>query len=237
MSIHLNRQIERIKKLILKISAIVEESFEKSIRALESGDIALAEQVIRNDREIDMKEVELEEECLATLALYQPVAHDLRYIVATLQINRDLERIGDMAVNIAEQTVALKREPRIDIEEFGLLDMARKARRMLQESLDALVDLDLQLAQSVCRMDDEVDEINRNMYVKAERRLRTEPMQFPLYFRLLVVAKQIERVADHAVNIAEDVIYLVKGEIVRHTADVADSEQSRQGNAPLADEK
>lgn len=237
MSVHLNRQIEKLKKSILALGAMVEEAFNKAIRALESRDINLAEYVIQHDRDIDQKEVEFEEDCLATLALYQPVAHDLRFIVAVLQINRDLERVGDMAANIAEQTVALKREPMVDIEEMGLLDMAHRAQRMLQQSLDALVDLNVAQAEKVCQLDDEVDQINREIYVKAERRLRAEPTHFPLYFRILVAAKQIERVADHAVNIAEDVIYLVKGAIVRHAGAAPGPEPSQPGAAKRLNER
>ncbi len=216
MPILLIQHIDSLKKLIVGEGVMVEEALEKAIAAIETRDLQLAEQVIVGDREIDLKEIDVEEECLVTLAMHQPVAHDLRFIVAVLKINRDLERIGDLAVNIAERAAALTAVPPSQPGWMGLPEMARKAQAMLKQSLDAFVDLDTQLAQKIIRTDDEVDDIHRNIYTQAEQRIQQEPEKFPHLILLLSVARQLERVADHAVNIAEDVIYLTQGNIVRH---------------------
>jgi phosphate transport system protein len=163
-----------------------------------------------------MMEVDVEEECLHTLALHNPVAQDLRFTVAILKINNDLERIGDLAVNIAEQAIALSDQPRVDFTPFGVYDMGPLAQTMVKQSLDALVAVDTQLAEQVCRADDEVDEIHRQLYDKVAQRISQDADQFPQLLRMLVVARNLERMADHATNIAEDVLYMAKGEIVRH---------------------
>ena len=216
MPMHLPRQIDKLKKMILELGAMVEEAVHRATSAVERRDAALASRVIASDREIDLKEIDVEEECLATLALHQPVASDLRFVVAVLKINRDLERIGDLAAAIAEQAVALAGVPSIDIGQFRLSEMAHRTQTMLKQSLDALVHLDAGLAQTVRQTDDDVDVIYRGMYAKVEDRMRADPDQIDALIRVLSVARQIERLADHAVNIAKDVIYLVSGQIVRH---------------------
>lgn len=217
MSILLIQHIDRLKKLLLEVGTMVEAALQKAMRAIESRDVLTAQEVIGADRQIDLKEIDVEEECLTTLAIHQPVAHDLRFIVAVLKINRDLERIGDLAVNIAEQAIGLEGQLPIDLDQFGIPEMARQAQAMLKQSLDAFVELDTDLAQQVRQADDEVDQIHRNMYAKAVAIMRNSPDQIDQIIRLLNTARQLERVADHAANIAEDVIYLTKGQIVRHS--------------------
>jgi phosphate transport system protein len=218
MTIHLQREIERLKKHILRLSAVVEESVQRAMKSLEERDSYLAQLVMESDFEIDKMEVEIEEECLKILALYQPVAVDLRFIIAVLKINNDLERIGDLAVNIAERAVFLATRERINIP-FDFSGMARKAKSMLKRSLDALMKMDAVLARGVCASDDEVDAMNREMYLQVQDGIRNQPEHLESLIHLLSASRHLERIADHATNIAEDVLYMIKGEIVRHRAE------------------
>ena len=158
MSLHLQREMEDLKKQLLSLCALVEEQVEMAVRALVDHDAELAAAVDRRDAEIDHREVEVEEECLKALALYQPVAIDLRFVVAALKMNNDLERIGDLAVNIARKAKTLARHGSVEIP-FDLCGMWEKSRLMLRDSIDALVNRDASLAHSVCARDDEVDRI------------------------------------------------------------------------------
>jgi len=212
---HLLREIEKLKKQILAIGAVVEESLHKAVRALQVRDERLAKRVIESDIEIDRMEVDMEEDCLKVLALHQPVASDLRLIVAILKINNDLERIGDLAVNIAERAVFLSTQKPVDAPlDFAV--MVEKTEEMLRKSLDALVDGDATLAHKVCLADDEVDAINREMHAQIQEGIRLHPDQIESLIHLLSASRHLERVADHATNIAEDVIYMIEGHIVRH---------------------
>ncbi len=218
MSEHLHKALEDLKRQILSLSALVEESVRKAVRALEDRDERLAEEVIEADPEIDIAEVDLEEECLKILALYQPVAIDLRFIVAAFKINNDLERIGDLAVNVAERAQYLATHEPVETA-FDFAGMAEKARDMVKTSLDALVNLDAGLAREVCAADDEVDAMNRRMYLQVQDGIRRQPERLEALIHLLSVSRHLERIADHATNIAQDVIYMVEGEIVRHYAE------------------
>jgi len=215
MSIHMQREIEKLNKMLFALSAQVEESVRKSVRAVERRDAALAREVIHNDAVVDETEVEVEEECLKILALYQPVAVDLRLVVAILKINNDLERIGDLAVNIAERAEFLAQHEKVDIP-FDFAGMNEKAQAMLKKSLDALVRMDGVLAREVCASDDEVDAINRQMYDQVKQGIREHPESMDSLVHLLGVSRHLERIADHATNIAEDVLYMLEGEIARH---------------------
>jgi phosphate transport system protein len=213
--LHYVREVERLRALLLSLSAAVEENLRKAVDSVMQRDQTLATQVIDKDREIDLLEVDVEEECLKILALHQPVANDLRFIVAALKINNDLERIGDLAVNIAERTIFLSTLS-MPQTSFDFPGMAEKAQAMVQNSLDAMLNQDLELAESVRASDDEVDEINRAMYEQIKEGIRKEPDRINALIHLLSISRHLERMADHATNIAEDVIYMIKGEIVRH---------------------
>lgn len=215
MSIHLLNEIERLKKMILALSAKVEESVQRAVRAIDQRDARLGQRVVDSDYEIDSMEVEVEEECLKILALHQPVAIDLRLIIAVLKINSDLERIGDLAVNIAERAVFLATQERSPVW-FNFASMAEKAQQMLRRSLDALVNLDPEMAREVCVADDEVDAMNREAYLIVQRGIQRHPDRLEALIHLLSVSRHLERIADHATNIAEDVIYMTEGQIVRH---------------------
>jgi len=216
MPTHLHREIERLKQQILALSAVVEENVQRSVHALVERDTALAAEAIRlDDDEVDTAEVDVEEECLKILALYQPVASDLRFIIAVLKINGDLERIGDMAVNIAERANFLSGACPVDVP-IDIRTMCERAQSMLKRSLDALVNLDSALAREVCAGDDEVDELNRRNYAAIQEGMRANPDDIECLMHYLAVSRHLERIGDHATNIAEDVIYMVEGEIARH---------------------
>lgn len=215
MSIHFRRQTEKLKKMVLTLGGMVEQALRDAISALDQRDSDIATRVINGDRQIDSTEVEIEEECLATLALHQPVAFDLRYIVAILKMCNDLERIGDLAVNIAEQARFLCSEEEISQVPFDLTAMASRAQLMLKNALDALVNVDTTLAQSVRTADHQVDAIYRETFELVEIAMRENPHQLTQMIHYLQIARQLERLADHAVNIAEDVLYLSNGEFFK----------------------
>ena len=215
MSVHLQRAIDQLKKDLLSLCALVEEQVQTAVCALLETDEEMAREVEKRDLEIDQREVEVEEECLKTLALHQPVAADLRFLVAALKINNDLERIGDLAVNIARKAITFANLAPMEIP-FNLAGMWEKTHAMLRDSLDALVNLDVPLANEVCVRDDEVDHLKRSIRLKAEEMIRKDPARCSSLLTLVAVSRNLERIADHATNIAEDVIYMVEGRIIRH---------------------
>jgi phosphate transport system protein len=212
---HLERELENLKRSILSLGAKVEERLRTAIKAIETRDGNLANQVITSDHEIDEMEVDIEEECLKVLALHQPVAIDLRFIVSVIKINNELERICDLAVNIAERAAFLATQRKLDIL-FDFPGMAEKAQSMVKKSLDALVTLDSRLAWEVCASDDEVDVMNRDMFIQIQNSIRNHTNRLECLIHLLSASRHLERVADHATNIAQDVVYMIEGEIVRH---------------------
>jgi phosphate transport system protein len=215
MSHVLEMEIEGLKRGLVAVAGIVEESLLLAARALQRRDMVLARQVIDKDSKIDRLEVQLEEECLKVLALHQPVAQDLRMIVAILKINNDLERIGDLASNIAERAETLaQHDPIAPICDFET--MVERTRQMLKQSLDALCTLDVSLAREVRAMDNLVDDMNRLTYTNARERARQFPDQIEPLMCYLSVSRNLERIADLATNISEDVVYLIDGKIVRH---------------------
>jgi phosphate transport system protein len=215
MPVHMQREIDRLKKKILTLGALVEGSVQQAIKALHERDNTLADRVIEADIEIDQMEVETEEECLKILALYQPVAVDLRFVIAVLKINNDLERIADQAVNIAERVRYLSKSAPIPIPSY-LYSMSENAQKMLENSILALVNLNADLAYEVIHSDEKVDSAHAQMYQYIQKGIRGNLDAMDGYINLLSISRQIERVADQATNIAEDVIYLARGEIVRH---------------------
>jgi phosphate transport system protein len=214
---HFSRELEKIKKQILSLGAKVEEQVRMATQAVEAHDAELAKQIIRSDFEIDEMEVEIEEECLKILALHQPVAVDLRFLIAVIKINNDLERIGDQAVNIAERVDVIAKR---DLSEFffDYTAMGEKVQDMLKMSLDALVNMDYDTAYSVVMRDDEVDQIKVDAYDRIKQAMSKHPDKIGYLINLLLISRHLERLADHATNIAEEVIYLIEGEIVRHAA-------------------
>jgi phosphate transport system protein len=215
MSHQLQHEIEKIKKSILTLGAVVEERVAKAVLSIENGDADLARGVIDGDPEIDRMEVDLEEDCLKILALHQPVAIDLRFIVSVIKINGELERIGDLAVSISERSLFLASQKPTDIP-FDFGGMSEKVKRMLKNSLDALVNMDAPLATRVIDADDAIDSANRAMYQTVRQAIRKHPERVECLLHLWSVSRHLERIADHTTNIAEDVIYMIQGTIVRH---------------------
>lgn len=215
MNAHLQKEVAKLKTKILALTEVVENAVNKSVAAIGARDAKLAQEVIDGDANIDHAEVDIEEDCLKILALYQPVATDLRFVVAVLKINSDIERVGDLAVNLAERALFLCGREQIGIP-FDFADMCTKALAMLRQSLDALLKMDADMAHKVRASDDEVDDINRQMYRKVGEAVRKTPEHVDILLCYLSASRHLERIADYATNIAEDVVYLIEGQIVRH---------------------
>ncbi len=217
MSVHLEISIQKIKNSLLSLAAIVESQVRDSIDAFTSFNEDLAKKVIEKDDLIDQTEIDIEESCLQCLALYQPVAFDLRFVVSVLKINNDLERIGDLSVNIAERALSLGRTslPKHNIDYFL---MSQKVIDMLKQSIDSFIAGNSELARKICLADKEVDEIHQKNYSIVESIISSNngDSQAISIMQLMSISRYIERIADLATNIAEDVIYIVEGKIQRH---------------------
>jgi phosphate transport system protein len=216
MSKILEREMRRLEQEILRLSAVVEENVLLAMQALERRDAAQAGSVLKKDKDVDRIEVQLEEECLKILALHQPVANDLRAIVSCLKINNDLERVGDLAVTIARRAEKLCELPDVPLP-ANLTEMGAGALRIFGQSIDCFVKQDRKLAETVCRDDETVDEMHRVIQDAIKDMIREQPEVLEQALHLLRVARALERIGDHATNIAEDVIYMLEGNIVRHS--------------------
>ncbi len=216
MKIHLQREIEQLKKRLFHLSALVEQSLKLALRAVETSDSDLAAEVRDRDREIDRLEVSVEEECLKTLALHQPVAVDLRFLIAVLKMNNDLERIGDLAVNIASGRGCMGADSMPPTFTEGLHSMGEKAQSMLRMAMESLMAMDTAKAREVLASDDAVDAQYRELMTFLRGELGRRPEDSDKLVCWLLVCKNLERVADQATNIAEDTIYTVEGAIIRH---------------------
>jgi phosphate transport system protein len=215
MAIHLQRDLDNLQRDLLSLAGLVEESIHKAIRALHERDADKAREVIANDSQIDNEENHIDEECLKILALHQPVAIDLRRIVSAMMINTDLERMGDLAEEIAERAVHLSRPPLLPIPP-DLQKMTDLTTMMVRQSLDSFVNLHTTEANAVLRMDDEVDRFNDVIIKELVQAMKSSPDLVEAGLSMFSVVRHLERIADHATNIAEDVVYLVEGEIIRH---------------------
>ena len=214
MSRHLERDLERLQKRIVGFAGIVEESIFKAVQAMQDYDVDQAKEVIDGDEAIDRGENEIAEECLKLLALHQPVATDLRRIATTFMITTDLERMGDLARHIAEAAVTLSGS-KFPIP-TKLTQMTDITTSLVRQSLDSFVNLDSSLARKVVRMDDEVDRYNDEIIAEMIVEMKKSPDAVEPGLTIFTATRHLERIADHATNIAEDVIYLVEGEIVKH---------------------
>ncbi len=213
MTMHIRKAMDDLQKMFLELATIVEESVPRAIKAIQKRDKVLADIIRKEDNKIDKLEVELEEECLKIMALYQPVAVDLRVLVAVLKINNDMERIADLASNIAKAGSAISPEFKIP---FDYVSMSSKVEDMLRLSLNAIVELDPFQARKVCSLDDEVDTLKDNVLsLISEELSKTNSNINDLLFSLNI-ARHLERIADLATNIAEEVVYIAEGKIIRH---------------------
>ena len=210
------RDLDGLMCQILQLAARVEEVICKAIRALRDQCPELAEEVIRDDDAIDRFEVRIEEDCLRILALHQPVAIDLRRVATVLKINNDLERMADLAVNIAERAACLAREARQTPIPASLEPMTALTIQMVRGSLDAFVNSDAQAARLVCAQDEQVDAYNRQIIEDIKRLMQRRPESLDAGLHLFSACRHLERIADHATNIAEDVVFLKEGDIIRH---------------------
>jgi phosphate transport system protein len=215
MSKHLERDLETLQRNILGMGAAVEEAVYKAIRALQERDVDMARDVVAGDNAIDEAENRVEEECLKILALHQPVAIDLRRVAAVLAINVDLERMADLAVDIAERAEVLAAPPFIPVPE-RLQRMTDLTIAMVRQCLDAFVHLDVPEARKVIRLDDEIDRLNADIIAELVATMRESTDYIEPGLSLFSAVRHLERIADHATNVAEDVVYLVEGEIVHH---------------------
>lgn len=215
MSKHLERDLTNLQRDLMTLASSVEEAIHKAIRSLETRDEDLAQEVIDGDRQIDEDENHVEEECLKMLALHQPVAVDLRRITAALKINAELERMADLAEDIAERAIHLADLPPIPMP-AKLQLMTDLTTSMVRQSLDAFVNLDVRLARTVCRLDDEVDRYNNEIIDGLIRAMKANSEMVEAGISMFSAIRHLERIADHATNIAEDVVYLAQGEIIRH---------------------
>lgn len=216
MKVHFQREIDKLKQQILEMSADVEKSVADAVRAVETRDAVLAMAVVQHETQTNAREVDVEEECLKILALHQPVAADLRYLIAVLKINQDLERIGDLAAHIAQSALLLFEMHPVDTP-IQLGEMADKSQHMLKKVLDAFVNVDVTAAREIRRADPELDALNRAIATRLKAEITRSPAMVEPLLKLMHIARHLERIGDHATNIAEDLIYLIEGKIVRHT--------------------
>ncbi|MBW2018148.1 MAG: phosphate signaling complex protein PhoU [Deltaproteobacteria bacterium] len=216
MSVRLQKELEKIKRQILSLGALVEERVRLATKAIETKDENLAEEIRRRDYEIDELEMEVEEACLKILALHQPVAVDLRFLVAVIKINNELERIGDEAVNVAKRVRSIARGEGVNISRDYYSLMAEKTTTMLKGSLDALVNQDRKLAVKIMKLDNQVDSIHSRNYDDLKEVIRKNPGRVDDLINFLTISRHLERIADHATNICQEVIFMIEGEIVRH---------------------
>jgi phosphate transport system protein len=215
MAKHLQRDLDNLQRDLLALAGLVEEAIYKAIRALQDRDVRLARDVIAGDNQIDREENHIDEECLKMLALHQPVAIDLRRIASALMISTDLERMADLAEEIAERALHLARPPLFPVP-ARLQRLADLTTVMVRQALDSFVNLSVKQANAVMRMDDEADRYNAELITEVEEVMRRSPELISAGLSMFSVVRHLERIADHATNIAEDVVYLVEGEIVRH---------------------
>ena len=216
MARHFHEELEALKQTLLAMGGLVEDQIRRVMRALLERDDVMAREVIERDRQVNTYDVEVDEQCVSLLALHQPAAGDLRFITTAMKIVTDLERIGDQAVNIAQRVLELNREPQLK-PYIDLPRMAEKAQRMVKESLDAFVARDTALARQVCGEDAEVDALKEQIFRELLTFMMEDPRTIPRAIRVILISRFMERVADHATNIAEMVVYLVEGKMVRHT--------------------
>ncbi len=216
MERHFEEEFDRIKSKILMMGSLVEDQIRNALTALVERDEALARQVIENDHKVNTFDVEIDEMALDALVRYQPVARDLRFVTTAMKISTELERMSDLAENICERAIELNEEPQLK-PYIDIPHMAERARIMVKESLDAFVKMDSALARKVIHDDDFVDNLTEQLFRELLSFMIENPKTINRAIRLSFISKYIERIADHATNVAELVVYMVEGKIIRHT--------------------
>ncbi len=219
MERHFDLELNALKERILRMGALVEEQIANAVKALTERDSSLAREVIANDHQVNGLDVEIDEECLKLIALHQPMARDLRFITTAMKASTELERMSDLAENISERAIELIEEPELkSVKAYAdIQQMARSTQQMVRESLDAFVNGNGDLARKVCREDDQVDQLNHQIFHELLALMLEEHHSITQAIRISFISKYMERIADHATNIAELVVYLIEGKIIRHT--------------------
>ena len=217
MERHFEKELEELKTNLIRMGSLVDDQIEAACRALFGGDAELAAMVINGDADINEMDMQIEKQCQRMFALNQPVAVDLRLLMAALKINRDLERMGDIAINLAERTTALAQYSDF-LRSTRLEEMSSIARIMVRESIDAFINSYPPLATRVLESDDVVDTLNRNIFYRMVRSMQSDHSLIEPASHILILSRHIERLADHATNIAEDVIFLIEAKVVKHHA-------------------
>ncbi len=215
-------ELKKLRQNILYMGGLVEDQIQKSVKSLVDRDSDLAQVIIERDHEVNRLDVDIDDLCIRLLALHQPAGRDLRFITTGLKITTDLERIGDMAVNVCERAIELNQEPQLK-PYIDIPRMAQISQRMIRESLDAFVREDTDLALKVCKDDEEVDELNRQIFRETITYMISDPQTINRAIKISSLSKYLERIADHATNIAEMVIFMVKGKSIRHMKDLPPS--------------
>lgn len=211
-----DEELQQLKGKLLKMGSLVEDAVKNAVQALVERDNALAARIIENDHVINTLDVEIDEEAVRLIALRQPKAGDLRFITTAMKVTTDLERMGDLAVDLAERALELSEEPQLK-PYIDIPRMAEIARGMVRDALDALVRGDTKLAMEVVKRDDEVDQLNLQVFNELLFFMIQDPHTVSRATRITYISKYLERIADHATNIAEMVIYFIEGKIIRHT--------------------
>lgn len=215
MSIHLIKEIESVKKKLLSLGVLVSKTLHLAIQSVEKQDSDLADKIEKDDDIVDQMEVEIEEDCLKILALHQPVAIDLRFVITVLKINNDLERIADLAVNIAKKGKHITRAENF-VMPIDFRGLSRIVEKMLDEGIACLVQMDVNTAKNICLSDNQVDKIHKSSYESVRKAILNDPQNYDSYINCLSISGHMERIGDQATNIAEDVCYMVVGKIIRH---------------------
>jgi len=219
MSRHLQRDLESLEQNLLAQCSIVEKMMFRASQSITELRADLLDELLEDEETVNLREVQIEEECLKMLALHQPVAVDLRRVATVLKINGDLERIADLTVNVTERARVLVHYPQFAFP-HNLEQMVQIATSMVRDAIDSFVQLDIEMAHDVCLRDDRVDDLNRQVIDDLRELLKSQTCEVEPALQLFSASRHIERMADHATNIAEDVIYLVDGEIARHRHDI-----------------
>jgi phosphate transport system protein len=228
---HFHDQLAHLKQRLLDMSDLATSLLDLSVDALLSRDANMAEAVITGDRDLDALELEVEDQAIALLALQQPMARDLRFIIASIKVSNDLERVGDHAVNIGQCAIRLATTSTIITPDPEIADMARRARQMLRDSLTAFVRADGALGREVCRADDEVDAMHNSMFRILVTHMMEDARTITPSLELLLVSRNLERVADLATNIGEDAVFLAEGKQIKHHAE--EQELAAAGTLPV----
>ena len=218
METHFQQELNELKSELLRMAGLVERAISNAIEALVKRDTPLAEKTIREDVQINDLELSIDDRCLKLLALHQPMAADLRFVTSAMRINTELERIGDLAVNIAERAVSLNQEPQLK-PYIDIPEMAEITQNMLRDVLNAFVNGDAALARSVCERDDRVDGLNNQVFRELLTYMMADPKTISRAVHLIIVSRCLERIADHATNIAEGVIFMAQAKVIKHHAD------------------